>query len=346
MLGRRSGSGRAAGALVVAVLVVLLAAVVAARTGRTARTENGRPRPEPGGRSLRVDRASAVQSAIDARCRSGGVVQLSGTYVTPGTVVIEGCRNLTVRGPAVLDGSAPGRLRTDRHVAIRASSDVVVEDLTVVGGRCGDPPCPGDDDPAFNERQHGFEIAASDRVELRRVRVLDVWGDAVYVTAKTFSAGGADRTPHQIAVRDSYVDNTGRQGVSASGVDGMVVERTVLRRVGLAALDFEAESGGAAAVTVRDNTVLFPRNGTLHVSCDSGPGGAPLNRGPFVLAANRVQGGPLQVNPFGCALPPGLVVLEGNVEDLPADPAKSTEPAGRATPTTDPAGPGGYGGGP
>ena len=268
-----------------------------------------------GGPDLRVDRRSPVQSAIDAKCRDGGVVQLAGTHRTPGTVLIEGCRGLTLRGPVTFDGSNPDRARPDRHVSIRRSSDIVIEEVTVVGTRCRQPPCAGDDVPTFNERQHAFEIAASDRVELRRVRATDVWGDGVYVTAKTFQ-GTPERTPRDIVVRDSYFDNTGRQGIAASGVDGLLVERSVLRGPKRFVLSFEAESGGAARVTVRDSHFVDPGSGTLLVTCDPAPGGRLLNRGPFLLAANRIYGDALDVNPSSCPLPPGLVALEDNVESL------------------------------
>lgn len=272
------------------------------------------------GSDLRVDRRSPVQSAIDAKCRDGGVVQLAGTYRTPGTVLIEGCRRLTLRGPVTLDGSNPDRARADRHVSVRGSSDIVIEDVTVLGTRCHEPPCAGDDILSFKERQHAFEIAASDRVELRRVRVAHVWGDGVYVTAKTFR-GTPERAPRDIVVRDSYFQNTGRQGLSASGVDGLLVERSVLRSPNRFVLSFEAESGGATRVTVRDNLLVDADDGTLLVTCDTSPGGGLLNRGPFLLAANRIYGAALEVNPSSCPLPPGVVTLDGNVESLPPEEA-------------------------
>ena len=272
------------------------------------------------GPDLRVDRRSPVQSAIDAKCRDGGVVQLAGTYRTPGTVLIEGCRRLTLRGPVTFDGSNPDRARADRHVSVRGSSDIVIEDVTVLGTRCHEPPCAGDDILSFNERQHAFEIAASDRVELRRVRVAHVWGDGVYVTAKTFR-GTPERAPRDIVVRDSYFQNTGRQGISASGVDGLLVERSVLRSTNRFALSFEAESGGATRVTVRDNLLVDADDGTLLVTCDTSPGGGLLNRGPFLLAANRIYGAALEVNPSSCPLRPGVVTLDGNVESLPPEEA-------------------------
>ncbi|MDP8962044.1 MAG: hypothetical protein M3N32_10585, partial [Actinomycetota bacterium] len=43
-----------------------------------------------------------LQDLIDARCREGGVVELSGRYVIDDTVVIQGCRNLTIQGNGAL----------------------------------------------------------------------------------------------------------------------------------------------------------------------------------------------------------------------------------------------------
>ena len=296
--------------LIVGAVLVVAGVSVAARSWLSEGPSRG-PKPE-----LRVDHRSPVQAAIDAKCRTGGVVTLSGTYRTPGTVLIEGCRELTLRGPATFDGSNPDRARSDRHVSIRLSSDIVVEDVNVVGTRCRQPRCEGDDVLTFNERQHAFEIAASQRVELRRVTATDVWGDGVYVTAKTFR-GTPERMPRDVVVRDSYIQNTGRQGIAASAVDGLLVERTVVREAGRFVLSFEAESGGAANVTVRDSHVVDPETGSLLVTCDTGPGGSLLNRGPFVLAGNRFYGDSLAVNPHACPLAPGLLVLAGNAESLP-----------------------------
>ncbi|MGH9188617.1 MAG: hypothetical protein ACRD0Q_01065 [Acidimicrobiales bacterium] len=211
-------------------------------------------------------------------------------------------------------------MRYERHLAIRNSSDILVENITIRGARCPQPPCPGDSDPAFNERQHAFEIAASDRVELRGVVGVDVWGDGVYVTAKPFD-GSPERLPKDIVVRDAYFANTGRQGIAASGVDGLLVERTVLREVGYSAFDFEAESGGAGRFVARDNTVVRPRNGILNVTCDRAANGSFLNRGPFVLTDNKVYGETLAVNPLGCAMPTGLVILKDNLDSLPIEEA-------------------------
>ena len=269
------------------------------------------------------DQTRQVQRLIDAKCRQGGEVTLSGTYKTARAVNINGCRDLVVKGPATLDGTAPNRPRDARHVSIRNSRDVVVEGLTVVGRRCKRP-CQdgGDGGMRSNERQHGFEVAASERVELRDVVVRNVWGDGVYVTAKTFEGKEQQKTPVGITVKDSYIENSGRQGIAVAGVHQMVVERTVVYLANRTVFDFEAESGGASHFTVRDSHIVAPDNATLKISCKKGADGRMLNVGPFVLMGNRVYGDSLKVNPFdGCDLPAGLVVLKDNEVSLPLDSA-------------------------
>lgn len=304
--------------MAIAIAIVFSSGVVAAIGLIEERPSNGVG--EGDGRSLRVAHDSPVQKAIDAKCEHGGVVELSGLYQTPGTVLLEGCRGVTIMGPAVFDGDQPDRLRYERHVAIRNSSDILIENITIRGTRCPAPPCQGDSDPAFNERQHAFEIAASDRVELRGVTGTNVWGDGVYVTAKTFD-GSPEQPPKDIVIRDAYFANTGRQGIAASGVDGLLVERTVLREVGYSAFDFEAESGGASRFSAVGNTMFGTGNGTLNVTCDQGSDGTLLNRGPFLLTGNKVYGETLDVNPLGCALPAGVVILNDNVDSLPIEQA-------------------------
>ncbi|MGH9022870.1 MAG: hypothetical protein ACRDV9_07205 [Acidimicrobiia bacterium] len=301
------------------VLLVLLAVVAGTRllsgTGDTGPVE-----PQEG-KSNEVSSDSPVQKAVNAKCRKGGVVQLSGTYETNETISVERCKGLTIKGPATLDGSAEGRAREARHVSIRNSSDIVVEDITVIGGRCVRP-CenPEGGGLAAHERQHGFEIAASRNVELRRVVARNIWGDGVYVTAKTF-ADNLEKSPSGIVVRDSYIDNSGRQGIAVAGVDGMVVERTVVRLANRSVFDFEAESGGARDFTLRDSHIVSPDNATLNISCKDDDSGQMLNKGPFLLVGNRVYGDRLKVNPFNCDLPEGMVVLEGNLGSLPVDQA-------------------------
>ncbi len=264
-----------------------------------------------------------VQKAINAKCKKGGEVSLSGTYVLAETVTIEKCKGLTLRGPVTLDGSTPGRARESRHFSIRNSTDIVIEDVTVLGGRCMRPCENSSGGLAQNERQHGFEVAASERVELVRITAINVWGDGIYVTAKTFE-NQTDSTPREIRVTEAYLENTGRQGIAVAGVDGMVVEGSTIRLANRSVLDFEAESGGAANFEFRNGHIVEPDNATLNVSCKGDPTGSGtgmLNRGPFSLIGNRVYGDSLKVNPFNCDLPPGMVVEEGNIDGLPVNEA-------------------------
>lgn len=309
--------------LVIAATAVALAIVAA--VAFTLNDQGSRPsdggRPGSPGVTTTTIPLNPVQKAINAKCRKGGVVELSGTYMLAETVSIEKCRDLTVRGPVTLDGSAPGRAREARHFSIRNSRDIVIEDVTVLGGRCVRPCENSSGGLAANERQHGFEVAASDRVELRRVHAVNVWGDGVYVTAKTFEAQ-VTQTPTEIRVVDSYIENTGRQGIAVAGVAGMVVQGTTIRLANRSVLDFEAESGGASNFEFRDSHIVEPDNASLNVSCKGAAnGGQMLNQGPFTLIGNRVYGDQLKVNPFNCDLPPGMVIERDNVDQLPVSEA-------------------------
>ncbi len=298
------------------VIVAVVAALAFSYRGRDA----SEPGPLPQDREPSVARTTTVplnpvQRAINDKCAKGGVVELSGTYVLAEQVTIEHCRDLTLKGPATIDGSAPGRAREARHLSIRNSRDIVVEDLTVLGGRCVRPCENVSGGLTQNERQHGIEIAASDRIELRRIHAVNVWGDGIYVTAKTFE-NQTDRTPTEISVVDSYIENTGRQGIAVAGVAGMVVEGTTIRLANRSVLDFEAESGGARDFEFRNGHIVEPDNASLNVSCKA-DGNRMLNEGPFLLVGNRVYGDQLKVNPFNCDLPKGLVIERDNVDDLP-----------------------------
>ena len=307
-----------AGALALVSLASVLDGLYGARgddewTGRRPAEEPVDEEPLPPG-----DQTRQVQRLINAKCRQGGEITLSGVYKTARSISIDGCRDLVVKGPATFDGSRPGRPREARHVSIRNSRDVVVDGITVLGGRCRRPCENEGGGQAQNERQHGFEIAASERVELRNVIARNVWGDGVYVTAKTF-AEGVEKRPVGITVRDAYIENSGRQGIAVAGVEGMVVERTVVYLANRSVFDFEAESGGASNFTVRDSHIIEPDNATMNISCKTGEDGRMLNAGPFLMVGNRVYGDSLKVNPFNCDLPAGLVELRENEGSLPLE---------------------------
>ena len=69
-----------------------------------------RPRPRTADPQAQ---ASALQDLIDDKCARGGVVALSGTYLVHETVLISGCRNLTIEGNgAVLETDQPGPFTT------------------------------------------------------------------------------------------------------------------------------------------------------------------------------------------------------------------------------------------
>ncbi|MBW3611225.1 MAG: right-handed parallel beta-helix repeat-containing protein [Actinobacteria bacterium] len=81
-------------------MIGLVVAVIAVATlvlqDRDDATSGSKAASEPSGD------LAPLQDLIDARCRDGGVVELSGRYVIDDTVVIQGCRNLTIQGNGAL----------------------------------------------------------------------------------------------------------------------------------------------------------------------------------------------------------------------------------------------------
>ncbi len=93
-----------------ALIIAGAVAVLYSDDGGDDRAEPGKPRPDQPDAQ-----AASLQRLIDDRCAEGGVITLSGTYVVHETVVISGCRNLTIEGNgAVLETDQPGPFATDR----------------------------------------------------------------------------------------------------------------------------------------------------------------------------------------------------------------------------------------
>lgn len=271
-----------------------------------------------------VDVTTELNEAF-ATAREGAVIQLreNGCYRIDGTLSLQDRRGLTIDGNgATFDGSHVDGDRTRRHMRIRDGGDLVIEDLAIVGSRCPEPPCEG---PGLSERerQHGIAVENVDGIRIQRVTIMNVWGDFVYVSQK----GDGDRSA-DVAILDSLLKNSGRQGIAPAGVVGLEVRNNVIIDAGRTVFDFEGEGDGAQDVLLTDNDVVRPDNATLNVNCADRGTGTVLNQGPIDLVGNRIYQSPLEVD-TACSGQTELsaqldVTVENNRDNLPGEPELPT----------------------
>ncbi len=129
--------------------------------------------------------------------------------------------------------------RSRDHVLIRASSDLVIHDLTVEGpNRAGTF-------RAELEAQAGFDIIRSQRVTLDGVTVRATFGDGVYVVGRSTD----------VVVKNCTLDHNGRQGVAVVAGERVTVQGCTIDDTGRSAIDLEPGHGFVRTVHVQDNHV-------------------------------------------------------------------------------------------
>jgi hypothetical protein len=204
-------------------------------------------------------------NAYLASVPDGSSIQLpaGARYRAEGTVFLRYRRNLTIEGNnalifATTDGSGmtppPGYVRDwprNRYqVEIRGGSGIVIRNLKVRGAN----PHAGIGDEAYVsalEAQHGFAIQGATDIELDRVSVSDVYGDFVYI------GGDDDEWSRDIHIHDSHFERNGRQGITVTKGQGVLIERCYIGDTRRATFDLEPPgiTGGALDVVIRDNEI-------------------------------------------------------------------------------------------
>ena len=94
-----------------------------------------------------------------------------------------------------------------------------------------------------SEWRHAVNILSSENIKVENLTLADSGGDGVYIGAKPSLVPCRD-----IAIVDCVCDNNNRQGISVISVDGLLVERTVMKNTRGTAprsgIDFEPNSAG------------------------------------------------------------------------------------------------------
>jgi peptidoglycan/xylan/chitin deacetylase (PgdA/CDA1 family) len=161
-----------------------------------------------------------------------------------------------------------------------------------------------------NELQwaHGIDLRGTQGV-VENVSMSDLAGDCVYFGL------GADRSSG--AVRDSSCQRIGRNGVSVTAGNDILVERVTTDRIGYIAFDVEPNTGtgnwGSARVTFDSNTI-----GSYFLKAYTVLGNAPVSDQEFTN--NRVVGQSLEIGVEDRGYRPQNLKIAGNSSDTAASP--------------------------
>lgn len=196
---------------------------------------------------------SAQMQAFFASVPDGAEVALpaGATFRMDSTLVLAGRSKLTIRGNgARFQAITPGD-RARANIRILDSSDITIEDLTVVGAN----PAAGMGDAAFvsaKEAQHGIEAKSVVGLVLRRITVTDTYGDFLYL-----GRNEEHRWTSDVQVLDSHFARNGRMGVSLSATRNVLIANSTFDQMRRATFDLEAHHPGFGVdgLTVRDNVI-------------------------------------------------------------------------------------------
>ncbi len=218
-------------------------------------------RPDGGGRTVdapksipsdcSVDATADLQSWFDGLDDHVIAALPSGAcYRIEKTLVLADRRNLVVEGngttlkATTVGGGGRLQKRGRSQLSISHSQNVTVRDLTVHGAN----PHGGANSDAYEptlEAQHAFSLLADDNVTLDDVHGSDVYGDFVYI-------GGALETPSRhITVKNSTFERSGRQGISVTNGEDVLIASNKISGVGRSMFDLEPNVRGAEARRIR-----------------------------------------------------------------------------------------------
>ena len=288
----------------------LLVAIVGTTVIPASAAVRGRVRPVPAriASDCSVDVTAPLVAWIEkVPNRSTVSFRRKGCYRIDGTLTVQNRSHLTFAGNgATLRAVTPGD-QGRRLVSFVGGNDLVVQHLTVRGANPNAGATKGSyvADKAF---QHAFAFTGVVGARLEHVQAYDVYGDFVYI-----GGGGSPlRWSSDIRITDSRFEGSGRQGISITAGEHIVIARNSIGGVGRSMFDLEANGadGGARDVLVTRNVtgaavnfwlankgvgtqiggIVFTRNRMVE-----GTGGlvfvfGPTSgyRGPFVFANNEM----------------------------------------------------------
>ena len=231
-------------------------------------------------------------------------------FASDGKYKVNGTLKVRDRGNLTLDGNGATIVQTSRGTArillIDGSShDVKVRHLTIKGAN----PSPGTWNSTY-EHNHGIEVGGAVDLDLGDVRIVNVGGDGLYLSAG--HVGSKVRWAADIRLHHSTIDGTGRSGISITdGAQRIVIDYNTMRHIAYYTLNLEANghvwdgvAAGARDVRFSDNTLGAQPYGTGvgnqpvgHVFVATGSsGGGPVDG--IRVARNTISGRPFDIGVY------------------------------------------------
>ncbi len=249
-----------------------------------------------------VDDVTDQLTAFFASVPDGSVIafQAGGRYRVEGTLWLADRHRITIDGNgatiiAETDGSGvtpPDALkhgwpRQRQHLLFTGGEDIAVRNLTIHGAN----PHAGLGDSAYVaslEAQHGLAFLGVRGVRITGVDVSDVYGDFVYLG---INGTGAGEWTHDVHLSDFRFERSGRQGVSVTGADSVVIEDGYIGDVRRSAIDLEPNTAAGGATHITFRRVTFGRHRLNWLAS----GGAGPSVGNVVFEDNRLVGAQFKV---------------------------------------------------
>jgi hypothetical protein len=286
-----------------------------------ARDAAGNVDPSPATRTWTVTGSSAVYtvpSSVPSGCSTDATSQILswiGSVPNGSTLLfdanacyrIEGTLELKKRS-LTLDGNGSTFKSLNAPTSNRAiwrawDSDVTFRNMTIIGSYAS-----GGVIDYELQWAHGIDLRGTQGI-VENVSMSDLAGDCVYFGL------GADRSSG--AVRDSSCRRIGRNGVSVTAGNDILVERTTTDRIGHIVFDVEPNTGsgnwGSCRVTFDSNTI-----GTYWLYAWTVIPNAPICDQSFTN--NRVVGQGLKIAALNRPFRPQRLTVTGNASDTAAGP--------------------------
>lgn len=173
-----------------------------------------------------------------SRAPDGAIIQFRpGRYRCEGSLIIQGRRGLTFRGPATIYATSLGPLdprgmSQRRHFWFIGCTDITVRNLKVRSTNVKPDQREGFGSYlAQYEFEHGFAFHECQGVMVVRCSTVGTWGDGLYI--------GNQSPSRNVRVKDFSVSFNGRQGVALSNADDVVLDNVVISNTRRAGFDLE-----------------------------------------------------------------------------------------------------------
>jgi hypothetical protein len=220
---------------------------------------SGPPTPVPPASCTRTapaatgsNQTAALQAWIDAAPNGSTLCfRPDARYRSDGILKVERRANLTFLGQGATIVATTASTDNRRNWWLNGSTGITFRDLTVEGAN----PSPG----TFNDdrqHEHGFWIDGGGDIEIADVRLLNQYGDGIYLGNRD---GAIDWTDG-VRIHDVTISGVGRNCIAIVAARNVTVERVAMSACGYHAFDIEPNSGegGADRIVWRDSTVRAP----------------------------------------------------------------------------------------